>query len=75
LVRPIRPKGPASSIGTLNAACVEALADPTVRSRLVDLGFEVFPRERQSAEALSPLVKAEAAKWWPVIKEIRDQGE
>jgi tripartite-type tricarboxylate transporter receptor subunit TctC len=39
------PKGtPRDIINKLNAATVEALADPTVRSQLVDLGFEVFPR-------------------------------
>ncbi len=70
------PKGTASDIvGTLNAAVVEALADPTARSRLVDLGFEAFPRERQTAEALGALVKAEAAKWWPIIKELGIKGE
>ncbi len=70
------PKGTARGIvGTLNAAVVEALADPTVRSRLVDLGFEAFPRERQTAEALGALVKAEAAKWWPIIKELGIRGE
>jgi tripartite-type tricarboxylate transporter receptor subunit TctC len=43
------PKGtPREIIGKLNAAAVEALADPAVRSRLVELGFEVFPRERQT---------------------------
>jgi tripartite-type tricarboxylate transporter receptor subunit TctC len=57
-------------IGKLNAGAVEALADPVVRSRLVDLGFEVFPRERQTPESLDALVKADAAKWWPIIKEF-----
>jgi tripartite-type tricarboxylate transporter receptor subunit TctC len=70
------PKGTARDIvGTLNAAVVEALADPTVRSRLVDIGFEAFPREQQTAEALGALVKAEAAKWWPIIKELGIKGE
>ena len=40
------PKGtPKDIIGKLNAAAVEALADPAVRSRLVDLGMEIFPRD------------------------------
>jgi tripartite-type tricarboxylate transporter receptor subunit TctC len=78
------PKSTARDIvGTLNAAVVEALADPTVRSRLVDLGFDVFPREvrvpddreRQTADALGALVKVEAAKWWPIIKELGIRGE
>jgi tripartite-type tricarboxylate transporter receptor subunit TctC len=61
---------PKDIIGKLNAGAVEALADPVVRSRLVDLGFEVFPREQQTHEALDALVKADAAKWWPIIKEL-----
>jgi len=63
------PKGtPKEVIGRLNAAAVDALADPTVRSRLADLGQQVFPRERQTPEALGALVKADAERWWPIIK-------
>jgi tripartite-type tricarboxylate transporter receptor subunit TctC len=57
-------------IARLNAAAVQALADPGVRSRLVDLGVEIFPRERQTPEALGAMMKADAAKWWPIIKEF-----
>jgi tripartite-type tricarboxylate transporter receptor subunit TctC len=65
------PKGtPKDTIGKLNAASGQALADPAVRSRLADLGVEIFPRERQTPEALSALVKADAEKWWPIIKEL-----
>ena len=65
------PKGtPKDIIGKLNAAAVAALADPAVRSRLADLGMEVFPREQQAPEALDALVKADAEKWWPIIKEL-----
>ena len=65
------PRGtPRDIIGRLNAAAVEALADPAVRSRLVDLGFEVFPREQQTPEALGALVKADAEKWWPIINQL-----
>jgi tripartite-type tricarboxylate transporter receptor subunit TctC len=61
---------PKDIIGTLNAAAVEALADPALRSRFIDLGLEVFPRERQTPEALGALVKVGAEKWWPIIKEF-----
>jgi len=65
------PKGtPMEMISRLNAAAVEALADPAVKSRLADLGYGVFPRERQTAEALGALVKSDAEKWWPLIKEF-----
>jgi tripartite-type tricarboxylate transporter receptor subunit TctC len=65
------PKGtPRDIIGKLNAAAVEAPADPAVRSRLVELGFEIFPREQQTPETLGALVKADAEKWWPIIKQL-----
>jgi tripartite-type tricarboxylate transporter receptor subunit TctC len=70
------PKGtPRDVIGRLNAAAVEALSDPAVRSRLGDLGYEVFPREQQTPETLRAMVKAEAEKWWPIIKELRIKAE
>jgi tripartite-type tricarboxylate transporter receptor subunit TctC len=61
---------PKEIIDKLNAAAVEALADQAVRSRLADLGLEVFPRERQTPEALNALRKAAADRWWPIIKEL-----
>jgi tripartite-type tricarboxylate transporter receptor subunit TctC len=61
---------PTDIIGRLNAAAVETLADPAVRSRFVELGFEIFPRERRTPEVLGALVKADAEKWWPIIKEL-----
>jgi tripartite-type tricarboxylate transporter receptor subunit TctC len=70
------PRGASKDIITkLNAATVEALADPAVRSRLVDFGMEIFPRERQTPEALGALVKGNAAKWWPIIKELGIKAE
>ena len=70
------PKGtPKDIIGKLNAAAVEALADPVVRSRLTDLGIEIFPREQQTPEALGAMVKAGAEKWWPIIKELGLKAE
>jgi tripartite-type tricarboxylate transporter receptor subunit TctC len=57
-------------IDKLNAAAVEALADEALHSRLVDLGYEVYPRERQTPEALNALRKADADRWWPIIKAL-----
>ena len=63
------PKGtPNDLITKLNGAAVEALADPSVRSRIADLGYEIFPRERQTPEALGALVKTDAERLWPIIK-------
>src|SRR5215470_599940 len=43
------PKGtPKDIVARLNAAVVEALADPSVRQRLADLGQEIPPREQQT---------------------------
>jgi tripartite-type tricarboxylate transporter receptor subunit TctC len=70
------PKGtPKEIIGRLNAAALEALADPSVRSRLADLGMEIFPREQQTPAFLGALVKADAEKWWPIIKEFGIKAE
>jgi tripartite-type tricarboxylate transporter receptor subunit TctC len=66
---------PKDIIGTINAAAVEALADLAVRSRLADLGFEIFSREQQTPEALATMQKADAAKWWPIIKELGIKAE
>jgi hypothetical protein len=54
---------------------VDALADPAVRYRTVELGAEIFPRERQTPEALATLQKADADKWWPLMKEFGIKAE
>jgi tripartite-type tricarboxylate transporter receptor subunit TctC len=65
------PRGtPRDIVTKLNAAAVEALADPAARSRLIDLGLEIFPREQQTPEALGALQRADAARWWPLINEF-----
>jgi len=70
------PKGtPKNIVGKLNAAVVDALADPAVRARLADLGQEIFPREQQTPEALGAFQKAEIEKWWPIIKEAGIKAE
>jgi tripartite-type tricarboxylate transporter receptor subunit TctC len=70
------PKGtPTTVIARLNAAIVEALADPTVRSRLADLGQEGFPREQQTPETLGAWQKTEIEKWWPIVKAANIKAE
>jgi tripartite-type tricarboxylate transporter receptor subunit TctC len=59
---------PKNIIAKLNAAVVDALADPAVRTRLADLGVEIPPRDKQTPEALGAFQKAEIEKWWPIIK-------
>ena len=63
------PNGtPRDAIAKLNAAAVDALADPTVRARLAQIGQDIVPREQQTPEALGAHHKAEIEKWWPIIK-------
>jgi tripartite-type tricarboxylate transporter receptor subunit TctC len=63
------PKGtPREAIARLNAAMVEALADPAIRARFSDLGLDIVPRERQTPEALGQFQKAEIEKWTPQIR-------
>jgi tripartite-type tricarboxylate transporter receptor subunit TctC len=63
------PSGtPRGIIDRLNVAVVEALSDSAVRSRITDFGNEIFPREQQTPEALAAMQKADAEKWWPIMK-------
>lgn len=63
------PKGtPKDIVAKLNAAAVAALADDGVRAKLTELGQIIPTREQQTPEALAALRRAEADKWWPVIK-------
>ena len=63
------PKGtPAPIIAKLNAAVVDALADPQVRQRLAQAGQTIVPREQQTPQALAAHQKSEIEKWWPIIK-------
>jgi tripartite-type tricarboxylate transporter receptor subunit TctC len=63
------PKGtPKPIMEKLNAAVVEALADPGARAKLAELGQDIYPRERQNPEALAAQQRAEIEKWWPIIK-------
>jgi tripartite-type tricarboxylate transporter receptor subunit TctC len=70
------PKGtPKEVIARLNAAAMDAMADPVVRKRLGDLGLELPPRDQQTPEALGAFHKAEIEKWWPIIKAANIKAE
>jgi tripartite-type tricarboxylate transporter receptor subunit TctC len=63
------PKGtPELIIAKLSVVTMDGLADPAVRRRIGELGFEVMPRDQQTPEALAAFHKAEIEKWWPIIK-------
>jgi tripartite-type tricarboxylate transporter receptor subunit TctC len=66
---------PPDIVAKLNAAAVEALADPAVRKRFAELGQNSPPREQQAPEALGALQRADIAKWWPVVKAANIKGE
>jgi tripartite-type tricarboxylate transporter receptor subunit TctC len=65
---------PKDIIAKLNAATVEALADADVKARLNKLGQQIASRDQQTPEALAALQKAEAKKWWPIIKAANIKG-
>ncbi len=63
------PKGTPKEITTkLNATMVQILADPVVKQRFDELGIQITSFEQQSPEALRAFQKAEAERWWPIIK-------
>jgi tripartite-type tricarboxylate transporter receptor subunit TctC len=63
------PKGtPRPVVDQLFALVEEALAVPTVRSRLVEFGAVIPAREAAQPDALRAHVSAEIRKWVPIIR-------
>jgi tripartite-type tricarboxylate transporter receptor subunit TctC len=70
------PKGtPRDVIAKLNSSIVIGLANPALQQKLIDLGQEVPLRDQQTPEVLSAYQKAEAEKWWPIIRAANIKGE
>jgi tripartite-type tricarboxylate transporter receptor subunit TctC len=70
------PKGtPTDVIAKLNAAMVQALADPQVKARFAQFGLDVAAREQQTPDGLAAFQNAEMDKWWPIIKAAGIRGE
>lgn len=59
---------PKDIIAKLDASVTRALADPIVRQRLAAIGQDIPSPEQQTPEGLRVYQKAEADKWWPIIK-------
>ena len=59
----------------LTPSVVETLADPAVQQRLIDLGQESWPSNKQTPQALAAQQKAEIEKWWPIIKAANIRAE
>ena len=63
------PKGtPKDIVAKLNATMIDVFNDAAVKKRFAELGLETPPRAQQTPEALRAFQKAEADKWWPIIK-------
>jgi tripartite-type tricarboxylate transporter receptor subunit TctC len=63
------PKGtPKEAVDKLAPALQAALADPKVVERFRDLGTEPVAADRATPEALERHLRAEVAKWQPIIK-------
>jgi hypothetical protein len=56
-------------------AAMDALADPAVQSRFIELGYEVIPRDQQSPGALGAMQRADTEKWWPIVRELGIKAE
>src|SRR5256714_3274009 len=69
------PKGtPSDVVARLSSAAMEAIADPAVAKRLIDLGQEIPPPEQQTAAALGAHLKAEIDKWFPILRRAHIKG-
>jgi tripartite-type tricarboxylate transporter receptor subunit TctC len=66
---------PNEIIARLNGAIVMALADPALRQRLLELGQEIPPLEKQSPAALRSHQEAEIQKWWPLVNSANVRTE
>jgi tripartite-type tricarboxylate transporter receptor subunit TctC len=70
------PKGtPKEVVHKVNAAVMDALADPATQKRIADQGLDIPRREQQSAEALATYQKQEIEKWWPIVKAANLRGQ
>jgi tripartite-type tricarboxylate transporter receptor subunit TctC len=66
---------PKPIIDKLNAAAVQAMADPAVQAKFRDLGQDMPRPEEQTPDALGVFQKAEIEKWWPLIKAAKIKAE
>lgn len=70
------PKGtPKDVIDKVNTAVLRALADEAVKQRFADAGQDVVAANQQGPAALAAYQKAEAEKWWPIIRTVNLKGE
>ncbi len=64
------PKGtPQDVLDKIHAATVAALKNDSVKDKLNSLGQQISSTDLQSPAAFTAFQKAEADKWWPIMKE------
>ena len=59
---------PPEIVAKLNAAVMDAQADPGTRQRLAELELQIPPPDQQTPQALHALQEAEIKKWWPIVQ-------
>jgi tripartite-type tricarboxylate transporter receptor subunit TctC len=59
---------PKAIVAKLNAAAIDALNDPGVRTKMENLGLQMPAKDQLTPEALGTWQKAEIAKWWPMLR-------
>ena len=64
----VRPGAPSPSLAALSAAAARAVADPAVGQRLAAAGFETWPDA--SPAAAEALLRAEIARWTPIVARL-----
>ncbi|HEY4892257.1 MAG TPA: hypothetical protein VII10_11145, partial [Reyranella sp.] len=64
----VRPGTPEPAQAVLRSAAARAVADPAVRQRLATAGFETWPDS--SPAAAEALLRAEIARWTPIVARL-----
>jgi tripartite-type tricarboxylate transporter receptor subunit TctC len=59
---------PDDIVAKVNAAVINALADPGLQQKFAAQGQDIWPREQQTPAALAARYKEDTEKWWPIIK-------
>ena len=59
---------PKEIIAKLAAALDKALDDPSVRERIAELGGSIPAKQERTPVSFARLVKAEIARWSPILK-------
>jgi hypothetical protein len=73
--RALRPAGQITSWGTAYAIPPGPRPPKMAPDYLTVVDRVKVPRERQTPEALVAMQKADAEKWWPLIKELGIKAE